>query len=352
MAQNLAQTLTFIKKIEDLLGISLFLVGGAVRDLLLGKTTKDYDFTTATSPDELELKIRTAGFKPYLLGKKFGTIGFKLGGDLIEITTFRHDIYEPQNRKPKVGFHTEIEHDLARRDLTINSMAISSTGQIIDLFGGQRDLEQGVIRAVGDATTRFTEDPLRMLRTVRFAGQYGFEIDSHTAEAIKANFFQLLDISKERWVMELDLILSLKDPSLSLDLLKNLGLATVILPEILCLDLDFQKLHIRENFWQITKLDVANIQPELLDQRWAALLGQCAKPVIVLNYLAQNQNTPFFGLKNLEIEVKDFVNQIKIQELLKEEFVAKISMEQALKIGRYLKFSNQRLKIITDFLGR
>ena len=350
MIPNLAQTVAFIQKIELLLDLELFLVGGAVRDLLLGKNTKDFDFTTACIPDEIEHKIRQAGFKPYLLGKKFGTIGFKLEGDLIEITTFRHEIYKSNSRKPEVGFHSDIKYDLARRDLTINAMAISSKAEIIDLFEGQQDLERGIIRAVGDSTQRFTEDPLRMLRAIRFAGQYKFEIENATATAISSNFWRLLDISKERWIMEMDLILALRDPSLALDLFKTLGLAQVILPEILYLDLDFEQLHIYQNFWLATKLEILEIEPENVDQRWGALLSHCIKPVILLNYVRQNHQLGILSLEKLEIEVKDFVNQIEIKQLLKSEFVVKMSLEQALKIGKYLKFSNQRLKTIAQYL--
>ena len=340
----------FIKKVEDLLGLELFLVGGAVRDLLVNKPTKDFDFTTSANPEEIENKIREAGFKPYLLGKKYGTIGFKLEGDLIEITTFRSEIYSPGNRKPEVGFHSDIKYDLERRDLTINAMAFSSKGDLIDLFGGQNDLKNKVIRCVGDPNLRFSEDPLRMLRAIRFAGQYEFELEQDTARSIQKNYWRLLDISKERWVMEMDKILSSPDPSSTLDLFKNLGLAQVVLPEILLLEFDFQKLVNHDNYWLQTKLNIANLNPLMLDFRWAALLAQCARPFLLSNYLQQNYYTGISSSSNLETEVKDFANKVEIKELMESQYSKNFAVETALKISAYLKFSNNRIKKIKEFI--
>jgi len=344
------KTAQYILKLEELLKLELYLVGGAVRDLILDKPTKDFDFTTPSTPDEIEQKIHEAGFRVYALGRKFGTLGFKYEGDLIEITTFRNENYTNGSRKPEVEFHSDIKLDLGRRDFTINSMAISSKGDLIDLFGGAEDLKDGLIKSVGDPNLRFEEDALRMLRAVRFAGQYGFQLSDSTASSIKTNFWRLLNISKERWVMEMDKILSLPDPSLALDLFKNLGLAQVVLPEILMLDYDFHKLANHDNYWLKTKLDITELNPLELDFRWAALLAQCAKPFLLSNYLQQNYHTGILGDSKLEIEVKDFVNKIEIKELMDSQYAKSFAAESALKIGAYLKFSNKRLAQIKEFI--
>ena len=126
------------KKVSEILS-PVYLVGGSVRDILLGREPKDYDFTTPVLPDEIEKMVRASGRRAYLMGKKFGTIGCKVDGEFVEITTFRQELYTENNRKPQVDFVQEIENDLKRRDFVINSMAWKN-GELIDLFGGKEDL--------------------------------------------------------------------------------------------------------------------------------------------------------------------------------------------------------------------
>ena len=140
-------TTKIIQKVENLLNLPVYLVGGAVRDTLLDKAVKDWDFTTPASPDEIESAVLKAGRKPFLIGKKFGTVGFKLEiepkkFEYVEITTFRKEEYQENNRKPEVVFVDKIQEDLARRDFTINSMAIKNNGKVIDEFGGLEDLRR------------------------------------------------------------------------------------------------------------------------------------------------------------------------------------------------------------------
>lgn len=139
-----------IEKVEKIIS-TVYLVGGACRDKLLGKEPKDFDFATALSPEKVEKAIRKAGKKPYLVGKKFGTIGMKLDGQMVEITTFRNETYEKGNRKPTVSFVRDITADLSRRDFTINAMAIREN-KLIDPFDGQSDLIRRIIRCVGKPT--------------------------------------------------------------------------------------------------------------------------------------------------------------------------------------------------------
>src|SRR3982074_984713 len=164
----------------------LFLVGGIVRDLLLGATVgRDLDFATSATPQQTERALRKAGGNVFKIGEKFGTIGGVFGSLQVEVTTYRAEAYQPGSRKPEVAFGRHLADDLARRDFTINAIALDpETGAVHDPFGGQEDLTNGLIRAVGNPIERFAEDPLRLLRGVRFASRLGFELDASTAQAI------------------------------------------------------------------------------------------------------------------------------------------------------------------------
>jgi len=191
-----------IKKVEKIIS-PVYMVGGAVRDTLINRTPKDYDFSTPLSPEEIENAVRKAKRKPYLIGAKFGTVGFKLktekGYEYIEITTFRHETYKSGSRKPEVSFVKDITADLSRRDFTINAIAIRGN-RYIDPFDGREDLKNRLIRAVGKPSHRFKEDPLRMLRAGRFASQLDFTIDENIVKAVKQLNHKILEVSKERWV--------------------------------------------------------------------------------------------------------------------------------------------------------
>lgn len=155
-------------------------VGGCVRDQILGITPKDYDYTTPILPEDMEVNLKAAGRRVYGIGKKFGTLGFKLNGNFIEVTTFRSEVYTPGSRKPTVEFVKDIKDDLSRRDFTINAIAKDVDGNRIDPFLGGEDIIKGIIRAVGSPSLRFIEDPLRLLRMSRFVGQFGFKVDKDT----------------------------------------------------------------------------------------------------------------------------------------------------------------------------
>ena len=169
-----------VKEIID----PVYLVGGCVRDSWLGKVPKDYDFTTPFTPEEIEKKIKKAGRKTYLTGKKFGTLGVKIDGQVVEITTFRQEKYRSGSRKPNVVFVKDITADLSRRDFTINAMA-RRNNKLIDPFNGKDDLDNKIIKCVGKPNERFKEDPLRMLRAGRFASQLNFTIDEELENKAK-----------------------------------------------------------------------------------------------------------------------------------------------------------------------
>lgn len=181
-----------------------YFVGGAVRDLLIGVEPKDYDLTTPWTPEQTEAFIHGKGRRVWKVGQKFGTVGVKLDGELVEITTFRTEQYTPEaGRKPEVRWGQSISDDLLRRDFTINAIAARPNGTLVDPFGGIEDIEQKVLRAVGNAKTRFREDPLRILRGVRLAASYGLTVEPATEKRMRSMRWELLRISKERIIDEI-----------------------------------------------------------------------------------------------------------------------------------------------------
>ena len=182
-------------------GFEGFAVGGCVRDSLLKKTPTDWDITTDALPEDMKKIFK----KTFDTGIAHGTITVLMDGVGYELTTYRIDGNYSDGRHPdSVSFSKNLSEDLCRRDFTINAMAYSHNKGIVDLFGGRKDLQNGIIRAVGDAKKRFDEDALRMLRAVRFAAQLGFKIDDDTFEAIKEKAKLLSNVSKERIFVELN----------------------------------------------------------------------------------------------------------------------------------------------------
>ncbi len=215
-------------------GFEAYLVGGAVRDYLLGKNPHDFDVATSAEPLQVkELFNRTVD-----TGIQHGTVLVLVNGTGVEVTTFRTDGDYTDNRRPdSVEFVKSLEEDLKRRDFTVNAMAMTENLELIDLFGGNRDLELKLIRAVGEPAARFQEDALRMLRAVRFSGQLDFSIDAQTLAAIQNNASLIRAVAVERIKIELDKILSNHHAKRSIDYLVRSGLA-VHLPagEIFCTD--------------------------------------------------------------------------------------------------------------------
>jgi tRNA nucleotidyltransferase/poly(A) polymerase len=210
----------------------VYLVGGSVRDVVLGKTPSDYDFCTPLTPDEIEAAVRHANKRPYLIGKKFGTIAFKVGNQMVEVTTFRKEEYVPGSRKPVVEFVDNITHDLSRRDFTINAMALRQDGHVVDPFGGREDLVHGLIRAMGQPQFRYKEDPLRMVRAARLAAQLEFTLEEETQDKIFDHAEKILEVSKERWTQELDKLLMAEKPEVGLRYLAQTRLLNFMLPEM------------------------------------------------------------------------------------------------------------------------
>ncbi|MAG35419.1 MAG: RNA nucleotidyltransferase [Dehalococcoidia bacterium] len=260
-------------------GHQLYLVGGVVRDQLLGRPSPDLDLTTDAVPaDVRRLTSDTRPDAVYDVGEKFGTIGLVFEGRTVEITTFRSEVYERGSRKPQVQYGVSLAEDLARRDFTINAMARDlRTGEIVDPFGGRDDLHAGLIRAVGVPYERFVEDPLRLLRAARFAAQLGFGLHHETLPAIRAQARLLKTISRERAADELNKILLSPRPAFGIRLAVTLGLMRYIIPEIITLSGVSQRPMHHKDVFEHTLGVLKNAPPDLL-VRWASLLHDIAKP--------------------------------------------------------------------------
>lgn len=269
-------------------GAELYLVGGPVRDLLLDRPVpNDLDFATSIPPQrtkEIGAGLAHAGL--YDVGEKFGTIGIVMpAGETtipVEITTYRSEQYEAGSRHPEVAFGTRIEDDLARRDITVNAIAIDTrTGQVVDPFYGQADLAMGLLRAVGDPDERFAEDPLRLLRVARFVSQLGFAVESGTRAAMGRQAKTLETISRERVLAELNKLLCGDYADHALDVLLETGLFTIAMPELLPLEgaaSSHPGVHREKDLWEHTKRVVMQA-PARPTVRWAALLHDAAKPL-------------------------------------------------------------------------
>lgn len=241
------------RQVQDILGTDeVYLVGGSVRDIVMGNTPKDYDFTTSMLPDEMVAKVKAAGRRVYTIGEKFGTIGFKVPVEVhkismldgqtdvdtkevfeyVEVTTFRSEVYTSKSRKPEVQFVPSLDEDLARRDFTMNAMVLRSDGTIYDPYGGRLDIYAKQIKTVGMPKDRIIEDPLRMLRAARFAARYNFKIDPNFIGKARQLSERIYNVSIERWVQELDKLLTAEHYDVGLTELFQMGLLYNILPEI------------------------------------------------------------------------------------------------------------------------
>jgi poly(A) polymerase len=260
-------------------GQQLYLVGGVVRDLLLGRPVSDLDFTTSAEPPlTKQLGLEAGAQSVYTVGEAFGTIGLVFDGVGVEVTTFREERYPTPDRRPLVRYGTTLLGDLARRDFTVNALALDvETGDLVDPFGGQEDLARRLIRAVGSPGERFDEDPLRILRAARLAAELGFEIEASTLEAMKELAPELGRISVERIAAELNRLLIAPDAPHGLRLLHRAGLLPYALPELLPLAED-PGIGRHKHLWDHT-LQVVGQAPPRLAVRWAALLHDAAKPM-------------------------------------------------------------------------
>jgi poly(A) polymerase len=232
-------------------GHRLALVGGPVRDALLGRDSLDLDFTTDARPEQTVPLLRAWGDTYWEIGREFGTIGARKGNHVVEVTTFRSDSYVAASRKPEVQFGDTLEGDLLRRDFTVNAMALELPAlTFIDPHGGLIDLVAGRLRTPGAPELSFGDDPLRMMRAARFAAQLGFRVVPEALAAMTAMSDRIAIVSAERVRTELEKLLLAPDPRAGLELLVNTGLAGQVLPELPALKLEIDEHHRHKDVYQ------------------------------------------------------------------------------------------------------
>ena len=269
-------------------GFKLALVGGPVRDAILGRLGNDLDFTTDALPKQSEKILKKWADSVWDIGAAFGTVAGKKGEITVEITTYRSESYDPSSRKPDVEFGKSIEADLARRDFTINAMALELTTEqptFIDLFNGVSDLQNKLIRTPGKPEDSFSDDPLRMMRAARFMSQLNFAVDPAIINAIKNMASRLEIISAERIRDEFTKIILSSSPRVGITLLVETGLADYFLPEVPKLKLEIDEHHHHKDVYEhsLTVLEQAiGLEQRLggpnLTLRLAALLHDIGKP--------------------------------------------------------------------------
>ncbi len=323
--------MTIINKIEEN-GFEAYAVGGCVRDSLLDITPHDWDICTSAFPPQT--KEIFSGLRTVDTGMRHGTISVILGGESYEITTYRHDGEYADNRHPtSVEFVRRIDDDLSRRDFTVNAMAYNPKRGIVDLFGGRQDINDKIIRCVGDPDTRFLEDALRIMRALRFACVYGFEIDENTAGAALRNKDLLKNISAERICTELCKLLTGKGLRYILE--NFYDIFTVFLPDF---DIDAvctaeNNLYIRlaaitgdVSVLKALKLDnntiriVSALRSDAVPSRDTATLNRIINKIgfdecrLLIQFKKQYELLPIldnmtvYSLKNLAINGSDIIN--------------------------------------------
>lgn len=272
-------------------GQHLYLVGGSVRDAVLGRLSPDLDFATDARPEQVQAIVRPWADAVWDTGIDFGTVGINRGGYRLEITTFRADRYDQVSRHPEVRYGDCLNEDLVRRDFTVNAMAVQITpaglGEFLDPLGGLAALRAGVLDTPAAPAVSFGDDPLRMLRAARFVSQLGLTVASRVRTAIEEMAPQLARISAERVAAELDKLLLGADPVAGIDLVVQSGMGEVVLPEIGAMQLAIDEHHQHKDVYRHSltvlqqAIDLEDPLPEGgpdLVLRWAALLHDIGKP--------------------------------------------------------------------------
>jgi len=271
-------------------GFELALVGGPIRDAFLGRPVNDLDFTTNARPNEILDVVIPIADAHWDIGRDFGTIGARIAGHTVEITTYRADSYDGESRKPVVEFGDVLDGDLVRRDFTVNAMALSLPGMtLVDPSGGVDDLLRGVLRTPVQPEVSFGDDPLRMMRAARFCAQLGFTIDPATATAMSEMASRISIVSIERVNGELTKLMVADAPATGIRLLVDSGLAGIVLPEVPALRLEVDEhahhkdvyehsLTVLEQAIELERSRPGIASPDLV-LRLAALLHDIGKPV-------------------------------------------------------------------------
>lgn len=320
-------------------GFEAYAVGGCVRDSLLGKTPNDWDITTSAKPEDM--KSVFADFHCIDTGIKHGTVTVVIDGEPLEITTFRLDGEYEDNRHPKsVTFTSNLGADLGRRDFTVNAMAYSKKTGTVDLFGGQNDLKNKIIRCVGDPDRRFNEDALRILRALRFASALDFEIEEKTAQSLLKNRALLGNISEERIAKELLKLVCGKGAK---RILTDFALVLFeILPELQPMYKNsHDNPHHCYDIYEHTLIAVDSIDSEPT-LRFAMLLHDCGKPAV--KKFDENGVAHFYGHQRISAEISaQILARLKVSNKFRDEILFLVSnhdrwelYENTEKMPRYL----------------
>ena len=264
-----------MEKLEDA-GFEAYLVGGSLRDILMGREVHDFDITSSAKPEEVMEVF--SDFKVIPTGLKHGTVTVLVEDEPVEITTFRSESGYSDGRHPdSVSFAKSVEDDLGRRDFTMNAMACRINGELVDLFGGQNDIANKLIRTVGNAKERFSEDGLRILRAIRFAAVLAFEVEAGTKDAIHQMGYMIEKVSEERIVSEFNKIMLSEKPSTYLREYKDI--ICIFIPELeACIGFDQKNHHHVYDVFEHTLRVVDNMPPKL-SLRLAALFHDISKPI-------------------------------------------------------------------------
>ncbi len=294
-------------------GYPAYIVGGAVRDYYLELCSKkisleaslnrapDIDIASSARPEE----VRQIFDRTIVTGLKFGTVTILNGDHSFEHTTFRKDLFYPEDsRKPLISFSDTLKEDVSRRDFTMNALALDSSGNIIDYFGGKEDIESSIIRCVGNPEERLKEDPLRKLRAVRFAAQKNLSLDPRLMDAIKKSP-DLSVVSPERIRVEMDKILISENPSKGIDLMLKIGLLEEIIPELIpSVGFDQMSKHHEFSVYKHILSVVSKLPPDK-NLRWAGLFHDIAKPICF--FIGDDGHGHFTGHEEEGAEIADSI---------------------------------------------
>ncbi len=311
-------------------GFEAYIVGGCVRDFLLEKEPNDWDVTTNAKPEEIQKVFPDSFYENNFLTVTTRTESKNPKLSEVEITTYRFEAKYSDKRHPdEVKYAKTLQEDLSRRDFTVNAMAMDGEKKLVDLFEGQKDLKNKIIRTVGNPEERFNEDALRMLRAVRFATTLGFEIEGRTAEAIKKNSVWLEAISKERIRDEFVKIIMADNAADGIELLRELGLLKYIVPELLDnYGIAQNKHHIYDCYWHAVKsLEYTAKKNFNMYVRVAALLHDIAKPRVKVG---EGEEATFYNHEIVGAKITfQILNRLKF---------SKKEVEKITKLVRYHLF--------------
>lgn len=302
----------------------LFLVGGCVRDQILNIETNDYDFATNATPQEIIAILKEANYKPYTIGVAFGTISIIDNGQKAEITTYRrNESYTKNNRHPRVEFGKSIEEDLARRDFTCNALALSDKNEIVDPYNGVLHISQKLLETPIEAEKSFSDDPLRLLRAVRFKNKFNFQYSEQVKQSLYKQAHKILVLSKERIVDEMNKILMLDNVDIALNDLFEYRLINYFIPELVALkNIEQNKEYHSKDALNHT-INVVKNTPKDLVLRYSALFHDLGKMAT-------------FSVVNNKIH---FYNHEEISNLMTQSILYR------------LKFSNKMIEDITYLVG-